>query len=157
MPGDAGIPICDGSADPVASWADLCQARPRAARPGYRADMLCGTAAAMQVAFAGASVPLCRIHHLVFLRWGAIAEAEAASRWGWVHKSDLVIGTHVQTRAGALGTVAHITADEGAEILWVELADGSLNASLEASRGPSGALLNRWPFAGRDLVAIRDT
>ena len=72
----------------VESSAPRCQARPRAARVGYREDMLCGTATSMSVVFAGECVPVCRIHLAVYLRWGAIGEAEAAGHWGWVSEPD---------------------------------------------------------------------
>jgi hypothetical protein len=61
-----------------------CQARPSAARPGYREDLLCSTVTSTTVEFAGTSVPVCRIHLAVYLRWGGAAEAMAAVRWGWV-------------------------------------------------------------------------
>jgi hypothetical protein len=60
-----------------------CQARPRAARPGYREDMLCASAACTVVVFHGGNVPVCRIHEAKYDRWGERAEQHAAAEWGW--------------------------------------------------------------------------
>jgi hypothetical protein len=60
-----------------------CQARPRAARPGYREDMLCASTANTVVLFHGIDVPVCRIHDAKYARWGAEAEAQAVLQWGW--------------------------------------------------------------------------
>jgi hypothetical protein len=61
-----------------------CQARPSAARPSYREDLLCATSTSSSVEFAGTTVPVCRIHLAVYDRWGGAAEALATVRWGWV-------------------------------------------------------------------------
>jgi hypothetical protein len=60
-----------------------CQARPRAARPAYRADMLCASNANAAVRFGAALIPVCRMHEATFARWGRGAEANARERWGW--------------------------------------------------------------------------
>jgi hypothetical protein len=64
--------------------ATHCQARPTAARAGYREDMQCATNTSSNVVFAGACMAVCRIHQAVYLRWGVAAEAQAVERWGWV-------------------------------------------------------------------------
>lgn len=60
-----------------------CQARPRAARAGYRDDMLCASLANTLVTFRGFSVPVCRIHERMFARWAEDAERNAELLWGW--------------------------------------------------------------------------
>jgi hypothetical protein len=60
-----------------------CQARPRAARPGYREDMLCASSANTVVLFHGVEMPVCRIHDAKYARWGADGEAQAVLQWGW--------------------------------------------------------------------------
>ena len=55
-----------------------CQARPRAARPAYREDMLCASSASTVVRFHGSEVPVCRIHDAKYARWGD--DAEVAGR-----------------------------------------------------------------------------
>jgi hypothetical protein len=60
-----------------------CQARPRAARPGYRTDMLCASEANTVVVFRAAEVPVCRMHESMYARWADQAEANAELRWGW--------------------------------------------------------------------------
>ena len=62
---------------------DRCQARPRAARPAYREDMLCASSASTVVPFHGLAVPVCRIHDAKYARWGDDAEVEAILQWGW--------------------------------------------------------------------------
>jgi hypothetical protein len=61
-----------------------CQARPRAARPGYREDMLCASSASTTVPFHGIEMPVCRIHDASYTRWGDEAEAHASLHWGWI-------------------------------------------------------------------------
>jgi hypothetical protein len=61
-----------------------CQARPRAARPEYREDMLCASIANTSVSFHGQDVPVCRMHEASYVRWADDAEPNAAVRWGWV-------------------------------------------------------------------------
>jgi hypothetical protein len=58
-----------------------CQARPRAARAGYRDDMLCASIANTFVLFREFSVPVCRIHERMFGRWGDDAEQNAETLW----------------------------------------------------------------------------
>ena len=60
-----------------------CQARPRAARPAYREDMLCASAASTAVLFHGIEMPVCLIHDAKYARWGDEAETGAALQWGW--------------------------------------------------------------------------
>jgi hypothetical protein len=60
-----------------------CQAQPRAARPGYREDMLCASSANTVVLFHGVEMPVCRIHDAKYARWGTDAEAQAVLQWGW--------------------------------------------------------------------------
>ena len=67
--------------------AGRCQARPRAARPEYREDMLCASTAREEVAFHGLSVAVCRIHSSMYARWGDAAERQAMTIWGWLPAS----------------------------------------------------------------------
>jgi hypothetical protein len=60
-----------------------CQARPRAARVGYRDDMLCASVANTLVSFRGLTVPVCRIHERQFGRWADDAERNAETVWSW--------------------------------------------------------------------------
>ncbi len=60
-----------------------CQARPRAARPAYREDMLCASSARTGVRFHGTEMPVCLIHEAKYARWGDDAEVEAVLQWGW--------------------------------------------------------------------------
>jgi hypothetical protein len=60
-----------------------CQAQPSAARPGYREDMRCASAANCVIRFEALDIPVCRIHEATFARWGASAADNARSRWGW--------------------------------------------------------------------------
>jgi hypothetical protein len=62
---------------------ERCQARPKAARPDYRADMLCASCACTVVSFRGAEIPVCRIHEKKYARWGATAEEQAMLLWDW--------------------------------------------------------------------------
>jgi hypothetical protein len=61
-----------------------CQARPRAARSGYREDMLCASTACSNVLFFGASMPVCRIHESIYAGWCETAEVRAVVAWGWM-------------------------------------------------------------------------
>jgi hypothetical protein len=63
--------------------ASRCQARPRAARPGYREDMLCASTACTVVVFHGREVAVCRIHEAKYQRWGPRAEEQAEAEWAW--------------------------------------------------------------------------
>ena len=60
-----------------------CQARPAAARHGWREDVLCASNANTTVCFHGVHMPVCRMHEAAFARWGSEAEAKAASLWAW--------------------------------------------------------------------------
>ena len=68
--------------------AERCQARPKAARAGYREDMLCGSTARSWVDFRGTSVPVCQMHVATYARWADEAEANAESRWAWFYDTD---------------------------------------------------------------------
>jgi hypothetical protein len=74
----APMPISTRMVDPV-----RCQARPAAARPSYRLDMLCASNANGAVRFGAARIPVCRMHEATFARWGRDADANARERWGW--------------------------------------------------------------------------
>jgi hypothetical protein len=69
--------------EPIVERATRCQARPRAARPGYREDMLCASLANIAVCFHDVDVPVCRMHEATFHRWAGSAEGNAAALWGW--------------------------------------------------------------------------
>ncbi len=60
-----------------------CQARPAAARHGWREDVLCASLANTFVCFHGVRMPVCRMHEAAFGRWGGEAEAKAATLWAW--------------------------------------------------------------------------
>jgi hypothetical protein len=70
-------------ADPGNVSRERCQARPKAARPDYREDMLCASCACTVVSFRGAAIPVCRIHEKKYARWGATAEEQAMLLWDW--------------------------------------------------------------------------
>jgi hypothetical protein len=57
--------------------------RPAAARPGYRADLLCASRACTGVLFDGGEIPVCRIHAATYAAWGDDAEDNAGRRWRW--------------------------------------------------------------------------
>jgi hypothetical protein len=67
--------------------ATRCQARPRAARPGYREDMLCASLANTSVCFHDVDVPVCRMHEATYRRWADAAEGNATALWGWTAQS----------------------------------------------------------------------
>jgi hypothetical protein len=60
-----------------------CQARPAAARRGFREDVLCASFANTAVRFRGVEMPVCRIHEAAFARWGSGADANAETLWAW--------------------------------------------------------------------------
>lgn len=60
-----------------------CQARPAAARRGFRADVLCASLANTTVRYHGRDMPVCRMHEATYERWGASAEEKAADLWKW--------------------------------------------------------------------------
>jgi hypothetical protein len=66
-----------------------CQARPRAARPAYREDMLCASNASTTVLFRGVELPVCRMHAATYARWESEAEWNAAALWAW-HRPAIV-------------------------------------------------------------------
>jgi hypothetical protein len=90
-------------ATPARASESRCQGRPRAARPGYREDMLCASSACTTVMFFGSEIPVCRIHEAKYQRWGADAEEQAALQWGWVPpasaKDDAAIPESMRLRA----------------------------------------------------------
>jgi hypothetical protein len=80
-----------------------CQARPRAARPAYREDMLCASLASTVVRFHGVEVPVCRIHDAKYARWGADAETQAELQWAWTPpeaRADELLGVPRLTPTG---------------------------------------------------------
>jgi hypothetical protein len=62
---------------------ERCQARPAVARHGWREDSLCASLASTTLRFRGRDMPVCGMHRAVYERWGANADANAASFWGW--------------------------------------------------------------------------
>jgi hypothetical protein len=62
---------------------EMCQARPAAARHGWREDSLCASRASTTVRFHHREMPLCRMHSAMYERWGESAEENAAAYWGW--------------------------------------------------------------------------
>jgi hypothetical protein len=62
---------------------ERCQARPAAARRGFREDVLCASNANTYVEFRNARVAVCRMHEATYARWGEEAEAKAAELWDW--------------------------------------------------------------------------
>jgi hypothetical protein len=62
---------------------ERCQARPAAARRGFREDVLCASNANTYVEFRSGRVAVCRMHEATYARWGAEAEAKAAELWAW--------------------------------------------------------------------------
>jgi hypothetical protein len=67
----------------VESPGSRCQARPAAARRGWREDPLCASHANTSVRFHGVDMPVCGIHAQTYLRWGSEAERNAVELWGW--------------------------------------------------------------------------
>lgn len=62
---------------------ERCQARPAAARRGFREDVLCASNANTYVEFRSARVAVCRMHEATYARWGEEADARAAELWDW--------------------------------------------------------------------------
>ena len=62
---------------------ERCQARPAAARRGFREDVLCASNANTYVEFRNGRVAVCRMHEATYGRWGDEAEAKAAELWDW--------------------------------------------------------------------------
>jgi hypothetical protein len=65
---------------------ERCQARPAAARRGFREDVLCASMASTSVRFRGREVAVCGMHERVYARWGSDAEASAELLWGWTRE-----------------------------------------------------------------------
>jgi hypothetical protein len=62
---------------------ERCQARPAAARRGFREDVLCASNANTVVEFRDQMVAVCRMHEATYRRWGEDAEANAKLLWEW--------------------------------------------------------------------------
>jgi hypothetical protein len=62
---------------------ERCQARPAAARRGFREDVLCASNANTHVSFRDGQVAVCRMHEATYGRWGGDAEAKAMELWEW--------------------------------------------------------------------------
>jgi hypothetical protein len=62
---------------------ERCQARPAAARRGFREDVLCASYANTTVEFRDQLVAVCRMHEATYKRWGTHAECNAAELWEW--------------------------------------------------------------------------
>jgi hypothetical protein len=60
-----------------------CQARPAAARRGFREDVLCASLANTAVPYRDGEMVVCRMHEATYARWGDSAEANAAELWKW--------------------------------------------------------------------------
>jgi hypothetical protein len=81
--------IVSGSKDPMTTppspptEREQCQARPAAARRGFREDVLCASLSNTTVRFHGRDVAVCRMHEATYARWGADAERKAAELWEW--------------------------------------------------------------------------
>jgi hypothetical protein len=71
------------SAPPEAHELERCQARPAAARRGFREDVLCASNANTTVQFRDQPVAVCRMHEATYKRWGDAAEENAAELWEW--------------------------------------------------------------------------
>jgi hypothetical protein len=63
--------------------AERCQARPAAARRGFREDVLCASHANTTVEFHNQLIAVCRMHEATYKRWGKHAEENAAELWEW--------------------------------------------------------------------------
>jgi hypothetical protein len=74
----ANLPILSARDEP-----ERCQARPAAARRGFREDVLCASNANTHVRFRDGDVAVCRMHEATYGRWGDEAEAKAAELWEW--------------------------------------------------------------------------
>jgi hypothetical protein len=71
------------SIPPPPEESERCQARPAAARRGFREDVLCASLANTVVEFRDQLVAVCRMHEATYRRWGAHAEKNAAELWEW--------------------------------------------------------------------------
>jgi hypothetical protein len=69
--------------DETEKHAERCQARPAAARRGFREDVLCASNANTVVEFHGQLIGVCRMHEATYKRWGKDAEANAVEIWEW--------------------------------------------------------------------------
>jgi hypothetical protein len=86
----------------VESPGSRCQARPAAARHGWREDPLCASHANTSARFRGDDIPVCGIHARTYLRWGSEAERNAVELWGWpdVDQMDDAERRHRERRDG---------------------------------------------------------
>jgi hypothetical protein len=62
---------------------ERCQARPAAARRGFREDVLCASNANTAVEFRDQRIAVCRMHEATYKRWGDQAEENAQQLWEW--------------------------------------------------------------------------
>jgi hypothetical protein len=67
----------------VPEETERCQARPAAARRGFREDVLCASNANTVVEFHDQRVAVCRMHEATYRRWGDRAEENAQQLWEW--------------------------------------------------------------------------
>jgi hypothetical protein len=72
----------------VEATGSRCQARPVAARHGWREDKFCASRANTSVEFHGTTMPVCGIHEKAYARWGDDAEHNAERFWGWLFSAD---------------------------------------------------------------------
>jgi hypothetical protein len=70
-------------AAPPEEEVERCQARPAAARRGFREDVLCASNANTAVEFRDHLVAVCRMHEATYKRWGDQAEENAEELWEW--------------------------------------------------------------------------
>jgi hypothetical protein len=68
----------------VEATGPRCQARPAAARRGWREDVLCASHANTSVDFHGVAMPVCGMHEKAYAHWGSDAEQHAEALWGWL-------------------------------------------------------------------------
>jgi hypothetical protein len=87
------------SIPPPPEESERCQARPAAARRGFREDVLCASLANTVVEFQGQVVAVCRMHEATYKRWGAHAEKNAAELWEWPATPT----THATSETGSEG------------------------------------------------------
>lgn len=84
----------------VESPGSRCQARPAAARHGWREDPLCASHANTSVVFHGVDVPVCGIHARTYERWGSEAEQHAVELWRWQEADRMQERRHQERRTG---------------------------------------------------------
>ena len=77
------VPRNESRIPPPPERSERCQARPAAARRGFREDALCASLANTVVEYHDQFVAVCRMHEATYKRWGAHAEQNAAELWEW--------------------------------------------------------------------------